>query len=445
VPHYSISNIFLLKTTKYLNACLCYNKFMINTDALKKKQVFVLFFILFTDMIGFGMSIPLLGILFTDVKNPFYMGNLLNPLNLVLYFGIFMSLYSFGQFIANPILGSLSDNIGRKKVLSFAIFGTFVSRVFFLIGLLNLNIFLIFSSRFVDGVTGGIISLSNASITDTTNPEERAKYIGITMSGFSLGGFVVGPVLFILFSYFDIYYATLLPFILATFLSFVAFLLSVFFFPETLNKDKIQKVPNFNFLWLQLLNSITNLKTIFKNKKIQPFFIAVLVYYLGFSSYTTFSSAYLVAHYSLNNTQIGFYFLLVGVVMTIMQAFVAYRIMQKNKMRDFIVYLLTALLFSMFLFAFAFSHIVLFVNACFFSVLVSLSMVSIQTEVARFRTENKGALLGAFSSVQVLAMVIAPVIAGLISKISIKLPFLMAGVLLFISGFLLKNGASKEE
>ncbi len=414
-------------------------------NSLRKKQVFVLFFILFTDMIGFGMSIPLFGILFADIKNPFYLGSILSPQSLALYFGVFMALYSLGQFIANPILGSLSDIIGRKKVLSFAIFGTFLSRVLFLIGLLRLNIFLIFFSRFIDGITGGIISLSNASITDTTKPEERGKYIGMTMSGFSLGGFVVGPILFILFSYFDIYYATFLPFVLAIFLSFVAFLLSVFFFPETLSKEKIQQIPSFSFLWDKLFITIQNLKKVFKDKVSQPFFFAALVYYFGFSAYTTFSSQYLVAHYQLNNTQIGIYFLMVGIVMTVMQAFVAHKIMQKFKMKDIILYLVSALLVSMTIFAFTFSHSLLFINAVIFSVLVSLSMVSMQTEISKIKTENKGALMGAFSSVQVLAMAISPLVAGLISKISIKAPFIMAGILLFIAGFLLKKAVSHDK
>jgi MFS transporter, DHA1 family, tetracycline resistance protein len=409
------------------------------TNKLRDRQVKILFLILFTDMIGFGMSIPLFGILFGSANNQFYLGNILGINNVGLYFGIFTALYGLGQFIANPILGALSDSLGRKPVLSFAIFGTFLSRILFIIGLLRMNVFLMFISRFIDGGTGGIISLSNASITDTTEPNERGKYIGKTMAGFSLGGFVVGPILFTLFAYTGEYWSVVGPFVAATILSFIAFVLCILFFPETLDKSKIQKNINLQKLWSVFLHSLDNIKIVIKEKSLRPFFIAAGIFYLGFSAYTTFASQYLVAHYNLTTQLIGVYFLIAGIVMTVVQGFLAYKIVQRYSMKVLIFPVLTILSLVMITFGFTSSWILLFITAFFTAVFVSLSMVMIQTNLAQMKSENKGALMGAFSSVQVLAMAIAPVIAGVLSKFSLTLPFVMSAILIFMAGYLLKR------
>jgi DHA1 family tetracycline resistance protein-like MFS transporter len=408
-------------------------------ETLRKRQTNILFLILFTDMIGFGMSIPLFGILFGSAQNMFYLGNVLGVENIVLYFGIFTALFGLGQFVANSILGALSDSIGRKPVLSFAIFGTLISRLTFIYALLNMNIFLLFISRFIDGATGGIIALANASITDTTSPEERGKYIGKIMAGFSLGGFVIGPAIFILFSGFSEFWSVVGPFVVGAILSLVAFVLCIMFFPETLAKEKIQHIPSFPALWEKFLHSLDNIKTVLKEKSSRPFFLAAGVFYFGFSSYTTFFSQYLSSHYGLNSKLTGMFFLIVGVTMVVMQGFLAYKIVKKFGMNSIILYTTTLLAASVFIFAFNNFYTVLFLNAFAFAALVSISMVTMQTEVSKIKSEHKGALMGAYSSIQVLASAISPILAGFLSKISVTLPFIFSGVLIIISGILLKK------
>lgn len=107
---------------------------------LKQKQIFILFLVIASDTVGYGMSIPMFAILFGSENNSFYVGNILGREYLVLYFGIFISVYNLGQFIANPILGSLSDSIGRKPVLAYSVLGTLFSRVVLLFSLLQMNI-----------------------------------------------------------------------------------------------------------------------------------------------------------------------------------------------------------------------------------------------------------------------------------------------------------------
>ncbi len=412
-------------------------------EKLRSRQVKVLFLIMFTDMIGFGMSIPLFGLLFGSKENFFYLGNQIDLSGAAIYFGVFAGLFGLGQFIANPILGALSDTVGRKPILTFAIFGTFISRIIFLFALLRMNIFWLFFSRFVDGATGGIIALSNASITDTTTPEERGKYIGKTMAGFSLGGFVAGPILFTLFSYTGDYYSVVGPFVLSAILSGVAFLACVFLFPETLAKEKIQKVPNFMALLSTVSGSMANLKKVFQDKSTRPFFQASLVFFFAFVGFNNFTALYLFSNYHLSPTFSGLYFLIVGVVMTVMQAFVAYKIIQKYPIQKSIAYLLAVnailVLGFTFLYQFENSTVYLLINAGCIAMFASLINVSVSTYASKIQTEFKGALLGAFSSLPVLAAAVSPLLLGLTAGFSNKAPFLISAFLMFTAGLMFKK------
>jgi MFS family permease len=394
-------------------------------------------------MIGFGLSVPLFGLLFGSSTNEFYIGNLVDPMNLGIVFGFFMAVYGFGQFIANPILGALSDNIGRKPVLTFAILGTFLSRVVFLFGLLKGSLPVMFFSRFLDGATGGIISLANASVTDTTEPSERSKYIGKIMAGFSLGGFVCGPLIFTLFSYTGDFWSVVGPFVLAAFMSFVALFITIFFFPETLPKEKIHSIPSLSFFWEKLLHSLDNLKTVSKEKSARPFFIASGVFYLAFTAYTTFASQYLFSEYGLDANKTGIYFLVIGLTMTVMQGYVAHKIVKKVNMEKEVLPLSILLSVSMLIFTFAFLTEypleIIFANAFLFSMFVALNMVFMQSEISKIKTEHRGALMGAFSSIQVLALSVSPVLAGMLSKFSAQLPFVVGAFLVTVSGLLLRK------
>ena len=310
-----------------------------------------------------------------------------------------------------------------------------------------MNIFLMFFARFVDGATGGIISLSNASVTDTTTPEERGKYIGRIMAGFSLGGFVAGPIIFTLFAYTGEYWSVIGPFALATFLSFISFMACILFFPETLPKEKITKIPSIMYLLKQIVNTFDNLKIIFKHKDTKPFFIAAGVFYFAFAGFNTFTAQYLFSTYKFGADLAGLYLLIMGIIMTIMQAFLAYKILKKYTMNSIILYLSlghsACMLIFTYAYVFSFGSVLVFIVAGLSAILVATIMVAMQSEITKIKTENKGALIGAFSSVQVLAMALSPIIIGYIATFSTHLPFVISAVLILISGILFKVALSK--
>ncbi len=144
-----------------------------------RRPLFIIFLIIFVNLLGFGVIIPLL---------PFYADHVgATPFQI----GLLFASYSICQLLATPILGNLSDRYGRRPILLLSLLGTVVS--FVLLAIAN-SLWLLFASRIIDGLSGGNISTARAYISDVTEKEERAQAFGLIGAAFGLG-FIFGPAL----------------------------------------------------------------------------------------------------------------------------------------------------------------------------------------------------------------------------------------------------------
>lgn len=103
--------------------------------------------------------------------------------------GWLIGIYAMCQLISGPLLGRMSDHMGRKPLLIVSQFGTLVG---FLITAFAPNLWILFLARSIDGSTAGNLSLAQAYISDVTRPEDRAKSFGIIGIAFGIG-FLIGP------------------------------------------------------------------------------------------------------------------------------------------------------------------------------------------------------------------------------------------------------------
>ena len=183
----------------------------------KKASLAVIFGIVFIDLVGFGIVIPILPLYAERFgASPLVVGGLL-------------AVYSLMSFLFAPVLGRLSDRIGRRPVLLVSILGS--SLGFLIMGLAG-SLPLLFLGRIIDGITGGNISTAQAYIADITPPHERSKGMGLIGAAFGLG-FIFGPAIGGVMSHFSL----AAPLLFAAGLAALNAAAVYFFLPESLSKE----------------------------------------------------------------------------------------------------------------------------------------------------------------------------------------------------------------
>ena len=144
-----------------------------------RRSLAILFVIVFVDLLGFGMVIPVMAL---------YAERLGAPDSQI---GWLMTGYSFMQFVFTPIWGRLSDRLGRRPLLLLSIFMTALA---FLGYALAPDFRWLLASRLFAGAATANIAIAQAYIADVTPPEGRARGMGLIGAAFGLG-FVLGPAL----------------------------------------------------------------------------------------------------------------------------------------------------------------------------------------------------------------------------------------------------------
>lgn len=134
------------------------------------------------DAVGIGLIMPIL---------PDLLRSLAGPGDISLTYGAMAALYALMQFLCAPVLGLLSDRLGRRPVLIASMLGAAVDYLFMTIAP---HLWMLFLGRAIAGITAANLSVVTAYITDITPPEDRARRFGYFHAMFGIG-FIVGPVL----------------------------------------------------------------------------------------------------------------------------------------------------------------------------------------------------------------------------------------------------------
>ena len=136
----------------------------------KKSTLPILFITLLIDMIGVGMIIPLIPIIFTDDSSSSFILSGYSQSAQFFIAGLVTAVYGLMTFLASPILGELSDIYGRKKLLLIGIGVLAISQIMFGLGIITGSLAMLFISRAVAGLAGANISIAQASIADISKP-----------------------------------------------------------------------------------------------------------------------------------------------------------------------------------------------------------------------------------------------------------------------------------
>ncbi|GBF58336.1 tetracycline resistance protein, class C [Candidatus Phycosocius bacilliformis] len=147
------------------------------------KSGFVFVFVTITlDMLALGLIVPVLPNLLKQMTG----GDVGEAAHMIGIFGLF---WAFMQFVSMPIMGGLSDQIGRKPILLISNFGQAAAN---LITAFAPSFWALLLARTLSGAVSAVGSTANAYVADTEPPESRAQKFGMLGAAFGLG-FILGP------------------------------------------------------------------------------------------------------------------------------------------------------------------------------------------------------------------------------------------------------------
>lgn len=392
-----------------------------------KSSLLSLFLVVFIDMLGVGLVIPVLPIIFY-AKHFFSPSVSINTINLLL--GLLIASYPLSQFFAAPILGKYSDRYGRKKIIIISLFGTLIGYIIFAIGILTGKVYLLFFGRIIDGLTGGNISVINSAIADISDSKNKTKNFGLIGMAFGLG-FIFGPFIGGILSDSNIipWFNLATPFWAATILVLINIIFIMFSFSETI-KQKLNKPIHF-------LSSIFEIKKVFTLEKLKIVFLTIFLINFGWVLFTQFFQIFLYDKFSYTSSQIGYLFGYMGLWIAIAQGIIIRPISNKFKSEKIlkVVILLSSLVLLSLLIPN--KHYALYFIIPLLAIFFGFINPNFSTLISNSTSPiAQGEVLGLRQSIVSLSQVIPPIIAGATISITTSMPIIISSILLFISWFI---------
>lgn len=275
-------------------------------DPRDRRALAVLFAIVFINLVGFGLVVPLL---------PFF-GESLNAE--AWQVALMFSAYSVGQFFAEPFWGRLSDRIGRKPVLLITVAANAVG---YLLLAFVPNIWLAIAVRLFTGLGAGNVSTVQGYVADVTPPEKRAGRMGLIGAAFG-AGFIAGPGLSGILVQEDMgRLGYQLPIFAACGLAVLAALGVAFLLKESLVRREGPVAPAVPFL--------SGVHDAAANPVVSRVILVTLIYMAGFSGMESTFGLWTEARYDWGAREVAFAFMAVGIVSVICQSAVTGRLARR--------------------------------------------------------------------------------------------------------------------
>jgi DHA1 family tetracycline resistance protein-like MFS transporter len=374
-----------------------------------RKRLLTIFVIVFVDLLGFGLILPLL---------PFY-ADAYDATPFVV--GLLAASYAAAQLVGAPVLGRLSDRYGRRPILLISIAGTAVG--FLLLGLAEplgraltagssvattnaVILALLFLSRILDGVTGGNISVAQAYITDVTDEENRARGLGLIGAAFGLG-FIIGPAVGGALSAGEQY---AVPAFVAAALAALNWFAVLFWLPESLTdegKAELAKQP------AQSILSVRELEYALRRPRFGPLLNVRFFYGLAFATFTGVFALYAQYHLRLDSTETGYILAYVGLLSVLVQGVAIGRLAKRFPESRLIFGAVIVLAFSLLAWAFTPNVLLLLVVLAPLAFASGILNTVINSSITKsVYPEEVGGALGVSSSAESLTRVIGPAAGG---------------------------------
>ncbi len=360
----------------------------------------------FIDVIGIGIVIPVL---------PFYVQSFSDSALLVTSL---TAIYSLCAFFSAPVVGALSDKIGRRPVLIMSIFSTAIG--YFVFASANSILFL-FIGRIIDGLMAGNFPIAQSYLSDISKDDkERTANLGLIGAIFGIG-FILGPFLGGLLGHFG----HTVPFWFVGFLSLFNGIMAIFTLPET-HTNLSQKAFS--------INPFKPLHKAIKTVKLRSNYTAWLLFSVAVAAYHSVFSIYLRDVFGFDELVGGIIFGVIGVIIAINQGLA----MKHFWLKYFKEPKLELNMIIVFIFGFILLCFNSFYVFCIALILTTfgqsvLRVIMNSQIVSQSDKSERGEVMGVIASITSIGMTVGPLISGSLYEVSKILPFVLGIICMIIA------------
>ena len=352
------------------------------------------------DLIGFGIIVPILG----RYAERFGASGLT--------VGFLFASFSLAQLLCAPLLGRLSDHIGRKPVIVISLIGTAVGS--FITGAAGV-LWLLFAGRIVDGASGGSLSVAQAAVADMAPEAERPRLIGLLGAAFGVG-FVLGPAIGGLAALGGPH----VPFYVAGVLASINAIAAIVRLPETRHAHERSRRRGFTAPSSPVLRHLA---------------VVAFITVVAFTSFEATFSLFGDRRFGLTEASSAAVFFGVGLVLVLIQGGAYGRLVERYGTQHLFLAGLTMLIAGLAVTSVATVWPVLIVALALLAVgqgCASPSIVALVTEHAP--ADRRGEALGFQQSANAIGRIVGPPAAGaLFDKVGIWSPYAAGSVLCIVS------------
>jgi predicted MFS family arabinose efflux permease len=368
--------------------------------------ILVIAITIFIDMTGFGMIIPLIPFLATSLDA--------GPSSI----GILLASFSIMQFIFSPILGRLSDRMGRRPVLILSILTSIASFALFAVA----NSFpLLLLSRIVAGLaTEGAVA--QAYIADITTKKDRAKGLGRVGAARGIG-FIVGPAIGAVLSPYGFW----APGALAVALGVINLLFVVISLPEPPTRREFRVEGSEVGFWKRILEALTTPLT-------GSVFLIYFFITLAFSTIPVIVPLLVAEYFGFTAVEMSYIFIFIGLLQVAMQGFAIGKLTMRIGEEKLIVLGPLLTMVGIILMPMTNSIPLFLLTTALMSAGLGITNTAVPSFVSqRTPPEEQGGILGVMQSVGSIARIPGPLVGGLVSEfVGLAAPFYVSGLILLI-------------
>ena len=345
---------------------------------------------MFTETLGFSIVLPVLP-------------HLALSLGLSIFeIGLISSIFSFCQLFAAPITGKLSDRFGRKPILIFSQSSTVLG--FLLLGMAD-TVWILILARLVDGLLGSNMTVTQAYLSDVTDPEDRTKTFGYSSAVFG-AALIFGPVIGGTLS--SINFS--IPMFLAAGISLFSIILVILFLQESLTSKK----EKFDLKFEDII-PIKEAKRFFRSTKIRGLLIIFFIYNFAFMIFISSFALLAKIQLEVDSQELGFYLAWVGILRVVFQSTLINPLLKKINENNILKIGVFALVITMTSLGLITNHLLVFFPLIFLAFGTGVVRPILTSKLSKsVGKEETGSLLGVNNSLSSVAQIISPILGGLI-------------------------------